>query len=478
MNAAAALLAAGDPAHTALVCGERSVSYAQLAEVVSRVADGLRARGIKPGEPVLLAADDGIDWVAAHLGTIWAGAVSVPLNPQLAAQRLAQIARESAARLMISDRPHATGIEVCTPAQLSGGESMAAHPVCADTPALWVHSSGTTSQPKAVVHAHRAIAGCAAFARDVLQAGPQDRFYASSKLFFAYPLANSLYAGLALGACVILDPRWPEAAAAIATVKAQNATILWSVPSFYYAMLQSGRAGSLRDSSLLHCVSAGESLPERIADDWHDATGVGVFGGYGMSETLALVLYREVRREAHARLAPLAQLSAHRAAAPGAPCRLWFKHPSVALGYNRRPDLEQASFRDGWCSAGDLFYQPLPDRYRFAGRSDDWAKVSGRWVSVLELESQLTQQCRGDIRELAAAAVTGPEGLSAIALFAVAGKNGAAASQALLERAGARLPTYQRPRWLHWVEALPRTDSGKLARAALQALHRQCLEQQ
>lgn len=329
MNAVAALLAAGDPAHIALVCGSRNVTYAQLTEVVSRAAESLRSRGIAPGDPVLLAADDGIDWVAAHLGTIWAGAVSVPLNPHSSPERLAQIAHESAARLLIGDRPYSIGIEACMPAQLFGGEMAAPHPVSADTPALWVHSSGTTSQPKAVIHAHRAIAGGAAFAREILQAESQDRFYASSKLFFAYPLANSLYAGLALGACVILDPRWPDAAAAIATLKEQNATIFWSVPSFYYAMLQCGQTGSLRDSTLRHCVSAGESLPQRIADDWHDKTGVGIFGGYGMSETLALVLYREIRREAHARLAPLAQLSTDRVAESGAPRRMWFKHPRV-----------------------------------------------------------------------------------------------------------------------------------------------------
>jgi acyl-coenzyme A synthetase/AMP-(fatty) acid ligase len=320
---------------------------------------------------------------------------------------------------------------------------------------------------------HRAFGGCAAFARTVLHAGPRDRFHASSRLFFAYPLANSLYAGLSLGACVILDPRWPDAEGTVATALEARATVLLSVPTLYHAMLEQGHAERLRGSAVTRCLSAGESLPDGVAAGWRAASGIGIFGGYGMSETLALVLYRDEHGEPHGRPAPLAEVRAEGMPQADAPVRLWFRHPSIALGYHRRPDLQTENFRDGWCSAGDLFHQIEAGRYVFAGRADDRVKIAGRWVSVMELEAQLSRQCGTDVGELAVAALPGPEGLSGIAVFAAAGAGGRAAAGAALARAGAGLPAHQRPRWVHWVEGLPRTASGKLARTELQALHLQ-----
>jgi acyl-coenzyme A synthetase/AMP-(fatty) acid ligase len=473
MNAAAALLSVGESARPALDCAGLEMSYAQLADSVARAAGRLRALGVEPGDRVLLAADDSIDWVVAHLGTIWAGGVSVPLNPRLQPELLAQIARDSGARLLIGDRPADAGIPRIGCDGFARGAPVDAWHCTPETPAFWVYSSGTTAQPKAVVHAHRALAGCAAFAREVLRVGPADRLHASSKLFFAYPLANSLYAGLGLGACVVLDPRWPDAAHTPAVAVERRATVLFAVPTLYHAMLQQGQAARLRGTPLARYVSAGESLPDAVFAGWRSATGCDIVGGYGMSETLALVLYRDGLEAPCGRPAPRTEVRVEAGQQDGAPSRLWFRHPSVALGYHRRPELERENFRDGWCSAGDLFHLSGVDRYRFAGRADDWVKVAGRWVSILELEAQLAPHCRDGIGEFAAAAVPGPEGLCGIAIFAVAAGAGRAAAERALQQAVARLPTHQRPRWVHWVDQLPRTASGKLARAALQTLHRQ-----
>ena len=473
MNAAAALLAAGEPGRHALACEGRALGYGDLAERVARVAGGLRALGIAPGERVLLAAADGFDWVAAHLGAIWAGAVSVPLNPRLSPEVLAHVAAESDARLLVCERRHELDLAQAAVQDLAQAPGIEPHPVAGEAAAFWVYSSGSTARPKAVIHAHRAIGGCAAFAREVLALGPDDRLFSTSRLTFAYPLANSLYAGLSLGARVLLDPRWPDAKSSVDAALTGAASVMFSVPTLYRAMLDSGQAARLRKSALRWVVSAGESLPAALAERWQRETGVAMIGGYGMSETLALVLYRREPDEAFARPAPLAEVRAEPAVSDGAPQRLWFRHPSVALGYCRRPELQAANFRDGWCSAGDLFHQPVPGGWLFAGREDDWVKIAGRWVGVVEVETAISRQCGPLVKELALAAVDDADGLCALAAFASAD---AASAPEVLAAAIAQLPKHQRPRWVHWLPALPRTTTGKLGRAELLALHRDSLK--
>src|SRR5574340_328848 len=359
-NAATVALEEGDARHIALECGERSVTYGQLRSSVARAAGAWRALGLQADERVIVLAPDGIEWVEAYLGAMWAGGVPVGVNPRLSMTDLAPIVAESGARNIWAGAELASAVaqmahglpsspRVVAPCDEGGGVGdwrayMARADECAPAPrapgdmALWIGTSGTTGTPKAVIHTHGVTAPCAAFARQVLGAGPGDRLYATSKLFFAYALANSLFAGLRLGATVILDGEWPTPERVAEVVERHRPTILFSVPTLYHKMLQAGVAQRLAASSVRRYVSAGEALPPAVRERWTKLTGVRPVSGYGTSETLCLMLYCD---DGSGRLAPTPLTELRYNAVPAdVPQRIWVRHPAVARGYWNRPEAQ------------------------------------------------------------------------------------------------------------------------------------------
>jgi acyl-coenzyme A synthetase/AMP-(fatty) acid ligase len=260
MNAAELLLSTGMDETVALICGDSAMTYAQLRERVTRVAGWLLAQGLRSGDRVIVIGSDGNAWVIVWLATVWAGGVAVGLNPRRRSEELGAVLNEVAPCLCFADAEPATCISSISLyasvklVALEGVDGLAAERVLPaawrpEDPAFWIYSSGTTGRPKAVVHAHRAVDACAAFAREVLAATAQDRFYATSRLFFAYALANSLFAALRLGATVILDPGWPTPEKSVDLLRRHRPTLLFSVPTFYHQLLTCGAAASWIDSS-------------------------------------------------------------------------------------------------------------------------------------------------------------------------------------------------------------------------------------
>jgi acyl-coenzyme A synthetase/AMP-(fatty) acid ligase len=327
-----------------------------------------------------------------------------------------------------------------------------------------VYTSGTTGLPKAVMHAQRSVLACDDFARDIIGLGADDRIYASSKMFFAYALGNSLCAGLRLGATVILDGDWPTADGVVQVVERHRPTALFSVPTLYLKMLQSGVAARLAAAGVRRFVSAGERLPAAVRRDWRDATGVAPVSGYGASETVVLVFYCD---DDSALLKPSPRLEYQVRGDSAAPQRIWLRHSSIALGYWLRPEAERDSFVDGWFSPGDLFRRREDGALELCGRDDDMLKISGQWVSVLDIEQALQAASAGCVDGLAAVGFDNAEGLVSIALFAVAAKGREGQARERLATAIEALPKLKRPRLVKWVSELPLTATGKLQRRKL-----------
>jgi acyl-coenzyme A synthetase/AMP-(fatty) acid ligase len=350
---------------------------------------------------------------------------------------------------------------------LPGCSTLPAQPMDENAPALWCHSSGTSGKPKAVVHAHRFARRIEQVSREGLGIVAGDRLFASSKLFFSYPQTNSLFAGLKLGATVILDPQWPTAASVAATVAAQRPTVLFSVPSLYRNLLHEGHAPGIAAAVVRLCVSAGEALPPSLRDAWRQQTGLGIVNGYGASETLVLVM---IDRGDGAGFVPSpgVDIQPLSEVAPGLPTRLLIRAPTLALGYLDRPQAQSEHFRDGAFCPADLFAREDNGGWHFAGREDSLVKIHGRWVNLVELEERLSLRAPG-IAEAAAVCVPDADGVDAVAFFFVAGDPSAV--EAALRAAAEAMPPHQRPRWLHVVDALPRTPTGKLLRRKLQDLH-------
>jgi acyl-coenzyme A synthetase/AMP-(fatty) acid ligase len=293
-----------------------------------------------------------------------------------------------------------------------------------------------------------------------------DRLFATSRLFFSYPQTNSLFAGLKLGATVILDPQWPTAASVAATVQQMRPTVFFSVPSLYRNLLHAGLAPSLAAAGVTRCVSAGETLPASLRDAWREATGIGMADGYGASETLVLVL---TALDGDDGLQPSPGVEVRpldaQAAAAGIPTRLCIRVSTLALGYLDRPAAQAESFRDGAFCPADLFLR-TPSGWRFAGREDSLVKIKGRWVNLVELEEKLASGTPG-LLEAASVCVPDPDGVDSVAMFYVARPGEREQVERLLRERAAALPPYQRPAGWHSLAALPRTPTGKLLRRRL-----------
>lgn len=478
MNAAHCLLAGGDDSSLALVSGGETWRRGALRDAVARAAAVWQDLGLARGDRVAVKLCDGADWVIAYLGAIWAGGIAVGVNPRVPADEWQQIVGAAHFRFALAEEGDAAAAAAGVPTwtlaawqrALCSAAPIDALPMEPDDPALWVHSSGTSGQPKAVVHGHRFALTVERVGKERLGIGPGDRLLASSKLFFTYPLANSVLAGLKLGATVLLDPRWPTAPDVVAVAAAERASVLFSVPSLYRDLLKQGLAGALSVAGIRLFVSAGEALAPALRDEWQRQTGQTIVDGFGTSETLVLALVdrgdgRSLQVSPDFTATPI---DGHR---EGMPTRLVFRGAGVALGYWCRPESEAEHFRDGGFASADLFESaPQGDGWRFAGREDSLVKVHGRWVDLNALEQGIALACPG-MRDAAAVAVADTDGVEAIALFFVAAAEMPIPDAATLRMHADRMPAYQRPRWLHRVDALPRTATGKLLRRHLRELH-------
>jgi len=476
-NAARTLLGAHDLARPALVCGDATLTRGELRELVARTAAVFAAHGLVPGDRVAIKLSDGFDWVIAFLGAQWAGLVAVAVNPRIPAPEWHYILDEAGFSVIVTETIDDTPLPWAARLwrvddwrrEVDAAAPVDARPMDGEAPAFWCHSSGTSGKPKAVVLAHLYAEHIDQVSREGIGIRADDRLYASSKLFFAYPQTNALFAGLRLGATVILDPQWPTAAGVAAAVQRHRPTVLLSVPSLYRNLLHEGLAPGVAQAGVRLCVSAGEALPASVREAWRAQTGLAIVDGYGASEAMVLVMLDRGDGRGF-QPSPGITIEPVDADAPaGVPTRLKIRAPMLALGYLDRPQAQAESFRDGAFCPADLWERLPAGGWRFAGREDSLVKIRGRWVNLIELAEQLGAQAPGLI-EGAAVCVPDADGVDAVAFFYVANE-GAAARDTLLARTEA-LPPYQRPRWLHAVPALPRGPTGKLLRRQLQALHR------
>jgi acyl-coenzyme A synthetase/AMP-(fatty) acid ligase len=477
-NAAAVLLAHGESDELALVCGDQQLTHRELRHRVACAAGLWRDRGLKPGDRVAIKLPDGIDWVVAFLGTIWAGGVAVAVNPQIPPPEWQYILEEAGFNVILAESADDTPAPWSDRVMLveQGRRAVAASapvepvPMDEDAPAFWCHSSGTSGRPKAVVHSHRFASSIERISRERLGITPHDRLFATSRLFFSYPQTNSLFAGLKIGATVILDPQWPTAASAAATVERTRPTVLFSVPSLYRNLLHAGLAPAIAKAGVRLCVSAGEALPASLREAWREAGGLAMIDGYGASETLVLVL---TAADGDDGLQASPGVEIHpadpEAAIAGIPTRLRIRVPTLALGYLDRPAAQAETFRDGAFCPADLFLRTESGGWRFAGREDSLVKIKGRWVNLVELEERLAAGLPG-LLEAGCVCVPDADGVDCIALFYVAREGAAADVQKVLHERAMTLPPYQRPGVWQSVPLLPRTPTGKLLRRRLAEL--------
>jgi len=493
LNAADVLLAhAGEAslrAQPAILQAERSVSYAELAQLAARTANALRGAGLVPGERLCMLMDDSPMFCAAFLGALKAGLVAVPVNTRLPPSDVGFILADSEARLLLFDPAHAPlaaqAAGVRTRLQMARGgpgslevlardaaPMQASHPTRADETAFWLYSSGTTGRPKAILHSHANASQAGKLLREVASVRPGTVILATSKLFFAFALDNAFTGAIACGATTILNEGWPEPETIASQVERHRPGVFFTVPTFFRRLLALPGAKLAPFSRIPFVATGGERLPDAILRQWRAAVGTEILVCYGMSETFCNAISNFPGRTRDASTGvPLAGVQtrivdgAGIEVGPGEPGVLWLRHPSLALGY-KDPVATANAFRDGWFCTGDLFTRDADGYFYHQGRSDELYKVAGQWVRPAELEEAVLLD--ENVREAACVVVPDQDGFDRLALFVVPRDTSGAAALAA-QRCAAALPRHSQPKWIREVRELPRTATGKIQRFRLRA---------
>ena len=484
--------------------GQASLTYGALAERVDRCANALRLLGLEPEQRLLLVLLDTVDFPVAFLGAIKAGIVPVPVNTLLISADYDFMLRDSRARaLIVSEALYdkVAGVLADQPALrhviVSGADGHGharfddllakaepradAAPTSADDICFWLYSSGSTGTPKGAVHLHsHLILTAELYAKPILGITESDTVYSAAKLFFAYGLGNALTFPMAVGASAVLLPERPTPAGVSRILKSEQPTIFYAVPTLYAALLAYPDLPEREELVLRRCVSAGEALPEEIGRRWTERMGVEILDGIGSTEMLHIFLSNrpgDVRYGTTGKPVPGYEIRLvgddGNPAAVGEIGELQISGPTSAPFYWNQRERSRATFLGPWTRSGDKYVQDADGYFTYCGRTDDMLKVGGIYVSPFEVEAALlTHEA-----VLEAAVVGEPDEQKLIkprayVVVKLGVRPDAALADALQAHVKARLAPYKYPRWIEFIDELPKTATGKIQRFKLRA-HRE-----
>ena len=436
-------------------------SYDELGERAAAVAATL---AIEPGTRVLLHSPNTPEAIAAWLGILLAGGIVVATMPLLRAGEIAKVvekARVSHA-LVARDLAGEVGdLRVLTLEDLPARGRFEPVDTAADDVAIIAFTSGTTGTPKGCVHFHRdLLASCDTFAREILRPRPEDVFSGTPPLAFTF----------GLGAAVLFPMRFGASMAPVArpgdlldVVRRHGTTTLFTAPTAYRALLSEDVPTSLHT-----CVSAGEPLPAAVSDAWFEKTGIRIVDGIGSTEMLHIFIAspaHEARPGSCGRPVPgyearivgddMSTLGV------GEVGRLAVRGPT---GCRYLDDPRQADYvRDGWNLTGDAFTIDADGYFWFQARTDDMIISSGYNISGFEVEAALLEHPL--VAECAVVAAPDEERGHVVKAFVVALED--VDARVLQDHVKARIAPYKYPRRIEFVDALPRTPTGKVQRNVL-----------
>jgi len=490
------MVAKGFGDHVALIGNGRSRTYKELTDWSNRIAHALvEDYGVKPGNRVMIRSANNPAMVACWLAATKAGAVVVNTMPMLRAGELAQIVDKAEISHALCDTRLMEELITCERGSahlktVVGFDGTANHdaeldrvalrkpvrfdppPVGRDDVALLGFTSGTTGEPKATMHFHRDLLIIAdGYAREVLQVTPEDVFVGSPPLAFTFGLGGLAVFPLRFGAAAaLLEQASPPNM--IQIIQEHRATVCFTAPTAYRVMLKAMDEGADL-SSLRAAVSAGETLPAPVYEEWQAKTGKPMLDGIGATEMLHIFLTN--RFDDHRPGCTGRPVTGYEARIVGPDMaelprgevgRLAVRGPT---GCRYMADARQRVYvRDGWNLTGDSFWQDDEGRFHFAARSDDMIISAGYNIAGPEVEAALLShpavlECavigaadedRGQIVEAHVVLAPGHEGDRLMVKL-------------LQDHVKAVIAPYKYPRRVIFTEALPKTQTGKIQRFRL-----------
>ncbi|MBX2809292.1 MAG: AMP-binding protein [Cellvibrionaceae bacterium] len=480
----------------AIEYGGASLSYQQLNNLVERYAHYLFISSIKKGDRVALLLEDTPDLIALFLASMQIGAVAVPLNTFSKIDDLIHYLNDSRASLLISNDHLLKKYDVVRLGETTQVQIVRLNDldvnrfellsscirVDANTDGFLLYTSGSTGKPKAAVHRQVSLANTAkTFGKHILNASADDRFYSTSKIFFAYGLGNSISFPLYFGATSILSDKNANADAVIANIINKKPTLFFSVPVIYRKLLESINTKKI-DKNLRLAISAGESLPASIAERWYEKTAIAIIDGIGSTEALHIFCTSQYAEKNDSYMGK---------AVPGYTIKLVDENdfdvgtqvvanlmvsgPSLAKGYWKNSEATEHSFKKGWLKTGDRYRRNDNGDLIFIGRLGDTYKSSGLWVSTIKVEEVM--RTLDIIDDVAIVVFTESDGCVKAKAFIVLSNNYQSSAAYKFDKNSAtiivrkflenNLSPYQYPHLISFIDELPRTATGKVAKAVL-----------
>jgi benzoate-CoA ligase family protein len=367
-------------------------------------------------------------------------------------------------------KPHVMRADELTP-----GDDVPAASTRRDDMAFWLYSSGSTGKPKAVVHLQHDIPyTCVTYAEQVLGIKETDTTFSTTGLFHAYGFGNNLTFPYWVGASTVLHAGRHTPATVLDTIEKRKPTLFFSAPTLYNAILNFEGAKQRDLSSIRHCVAAAESLPAEVWRRWKDAFGLTILDGVGSTEMLHIYCSNrldDVRPGSSGKPVPGYELKIlddeGKLVPEGEAGDLYVKGDSALALYWAQHEKSKRSILGDWFFTGDRYRVDGDGFYWYEGRSDDMIKVSGLWVSPIEIESALLEH-----PAVAESAVVGVsmEGFTKIKAFVIARPSavtGDTLIAELQEHCKSRLQRFQYPHVIEFVPELPKTVTGKIQRYKL-----------
>ena len=486
---------------TAVFSDDRCLTFRQVSEEVNQLGNALLDLDVRAGEVVGILSPDCAEWPIAFFATFKVGGVALGLNTLLKAPEYAFMFNDSRVRVLIV---HHTLLSVAIEAVAEardirhviviggdpGGYRSYADLVdgkrktlkTADTHrnelAILNYSSGTTGEPKGIAHPHKDFSLSAQlWAVDVLGMRESDRILSNAKMFFGFGLGGGLLFPWYAGASIVVNPGPPrDTLSVLSKIEKHKPTIFFNAPTGYAAALAIPELTEQFDlSSLRVCVSAGESLPAPIWHAWKEKTGVEIIDGIGSTEAFHIFISNrpgDIRPGSTGK--PVLGYEVRIVDDNGDPTprgevgRLLLKGETTALGYLNQYQRTKQTFLGEWIDTGDKYRIDEDGYYWHAGRTDDMLKVGGIWVSPTEVESALIGH--EAVVECAVVGATDEADLVKPKAFVVL-QEGYAKSESLAEELISycveKMAAYKRPRWIVFLEDLPKTATGKIQRFKL-----------
>jgi len=504
----------GRESKTCLYFKDQTFTYGDAARLSNRVGNALREAGVRLEDRVLLVLPDCPEFAWAWFGAARIGAVITMVNPLLPAddyryylhytraraaivhesflKSFAEAAEDAAflrAVFVVRNQDALDEEQLATQhgkaTFFSFSEVVEAQPsIClaADTDrddiAIWLFTSGSTGHPKGAVHLqHDLPYNTEVFAKRTMGVNENDLTVSVPKLFFGYATGTNLLFPFAVGGATALFAERSTPEKLFEVIERYRPTILTTVPTMINAMLNAEDAGRRDLSSIRFCYSAGEALPVELYHRWKEMFAVEICDGIGSAEMFHIYITNRPDDVKPGSLGRIVEgyeariVDAQGAeVATGEMGTLKIKGDSAALCYWNAHEKSKDTFAGDWCTSGDQFHVDEAGYYWYHGRTDDMLKVGGVFVAPSEIENCLLQH--EAVVECAVVGHDDGDGLIKPKAFIVIKETyaqGDELAEDIKQFVKQRLALYKYPRWVQFVESLPKNDRGKVDRKLLKS---------